>query len=383
MDEVYHDWKNTINLNIIFLKIMGLWPRKNEIYKPGLYMVYSSLMVTLVVVCHIATQVINIYFVRNQLETVVAIVYILLINITASFKVFFVIINMKQLQERMTVSKSNWFPKSNHQQKVLIESSIKSWISSYRMLVVICVSWVAFSMTYPLLDASVEEKRLPFLAWYPYDHRISPLYEITYGFQVISSSYLAWVHLTIDNLMYIVNVYTKCQFDILSDNLRNFTKISNDFNKGLIVCILHHKRILSFVEGCKFFNWIFVCHLIINGVAIGITMFQLTMVAPFSSEFYSLFTYGFAITIQIFMFCWHGNEVELSSDLVSYAAFESDWTELPADYPFSLSICQEKFHLSTFALDVQDVVEHRLGGTKSLLLGTPNFGNWTNWETIL
>ncbi|KAJ3663626.1 hypothetical protein Zmor_007869 [Zophobas morio] len=240
MDEVYHDWKTTINLNILLLKTMGLWPIKKE----GFYMAYGSLISTLVVACHIGTQLISIYFVRNQLETVVAIVYILLINITASFKVFFVIINMKKLNERMILLKRNWFPKNNHQQKVLNESGIKSWTSSCWMFVVLCVSWITFSMSYKLLDASAEEKRLPFLAWYPYDYKISPLYEITYGFQVISSRYLTLVHRIVDSLMYIVNVSTKCQFDILSDNLRKFTKLSNDFNKGLSVCVLHHKWIL-------------------------------------------------------------------------------------------------------------------------------------------
>ncbi|KAJ3645574.1 hypothetical protein Zmor_007877 [Zophobas morio] len=338
MDEVHHEWKRTINLNILFMRIMGLWPRKNEIYKPGFYMVYGGLMVTFFVVWHIATQVINIYFVRNQLETVAAIIYLLLIEITASLKVFFLIKNTKKLKERISLLKSNWFPRTNHEQKVLIETSIKSWISIYRMLVVLCTSWIAFSMTYPLLDASAGEKRLPFLAWYPYDYKISPLYEITYSIQVIGSSYLTFVHLCVDNLNYIMNVYIKCQFDMLSDNLRNFTKISSDFNKGLIECVLHHKRILSFVEGSKFFNWIFVCHLIINGVAIGITMFKLTMVVPFSTEFYTLVTYEFAVTNQIYMYCWYGNEVELSSDLVSYAAFESDWTELPEDVKKNLFI---------------------------------------------
>ncbi|XP_063925962.1 odorant receptor Or1-like [Zophobas morio] len=244
MDEVHHDWKNTINLNILFLKVMGLWPRKNEVYKPGFYMVYCGIVVTLFVAWHIFTQVINIYFVGNNFESVVAIAYIILIEITAIFKVFFVIKNTKKLKERMALLKSNWFQKSNHEQKVLIESSIKFWKSVYRMFIAMSVSCNTFWLIYPLLDSSAEEKRLPFLAWYPYDYRISPLYEITYGFQVFSATYLTLVHLNVDNLMYTFNVYMKCQFDILSDNLRNFTKMSSDFNKSLIMCVLHHKRIL-------------------------------------------------------------------------------------------------------------------------------------------
>ncbi|KAJ3645572.1 hypothetical protein Zmor_007875 [Zophobas morio] len=329
MDEVYHDWKNTMNMNLQFLKLIGLWPRKNEIYKPGFYLVYGGLMVTFFVVCHISTQVINIYFVRDKLESVVAIVYIILLELTAFVKVFFIIKNIKKLKKRVTILKSNWFQRINHQQNIFIESSIKFWKSVYRMFMVLCFSCNAFWMIYPLMDTSVKEKRLPFLAWYPYDYKISPLYEVTYFFQVISVSYLTLVHLNVDHLMYTFNVYTKCQFDILCDNLRNFTKISSDFNNGLKVCVLHHKKILSFVEDCKFFSGIFVFHLIISGISIGITMFQLTLVVPFTSEFYSLVSYGMAITAQIFMYCWYGNEVESSSNLVSYAAFESDWIELP------------------------------------------------------
>jgi hypothetical protein len=32
---------------------------------------------------------------------------------------------------------------------------------------------------------------------------------------------------------------------------------------------------------------------------------------PLSSEFFSLLSYGVAITVQIFMYCWFGNEVEI------------------------------------------------------------------------
>jgi hypothetical protein len=69
----------------------------------------------------------------------------------------------------------------------------------------------------------------------------------------------------------------------------------------------------------------------VSGTAIGLSMFQLTLVrrrlfkkdllkrfiriafqlVPLSSEFFSLLSYGLAITVQIFMYCWFGNEVEI------------------------------------------------------------------------
>ena len=244
MDKVYNDWQNTINMNILFLNLMGLWPKNDENYKPGLYMVYGAFMVTLFVACHIFTQVINIYFVRDNLETVVAIVYIILLEIIGFSKALLVVTNMKKLKERVTILKSNWLQERNQQQHILIESSIKFWKNVYRMFLVITVSCASFWVIYPFLSASADEKRLPFLAWYPYDYNISPLYEISFAYQVVSTTYLTLLHFNFDNLLYACNVYTKCQVDILSDNLRNFTKISSDFNNGLIMCVLHHKRIL-------------------------------------------------------------------------------------------------------------------------------------------
>ena len=40
-----------------------------------------------------------------------------------------------------------------------------------------------------------------------------------------------------------------------------------------------------------------------------------------SSEFYSLVAYGLAITTQIFMYCWFGNEIEVKVSLYSLLVY--------------------------------------------------------------
>ncbi|KAJ3663640.1 hypothetical protein Zmor_007881 [Zophobas morio] len=325
-----YNWKANIKINIILLKLMGLWPKGDDIYQPGPYMLYSRIIVFLCVACHILPQAANIYFVRNDLTSVVGIVYVIMIEMMAAIKVYFIIQKMKTLKDHVIVLKSDWFQPKNSTQTLIIGRNVAFMKLIFKMFFAVCFSGNAFYMIYPLLDDSVEGKRLPLVAWYPYDVNVWPFYQITYVHQVLSTCYLSMVHLNIDILIAAFNVYAGCQFQMLCDDLRNFVSLERDVNKNLVACIVQHKRILTFVEGCnQFFSWIIFWHLILSGVCIGITMFQLTLVVPFSSEFYSLLTYGVAITIQIFMYCWFGNEVEVKSNLLAYAVFESDWTDLP------------------------------------------------------
>ncbi|KAJ3645577.1 hypothetical protein Zmor_007880 [Zophobas morio] len=335
-----YNWKGNFDINIRILRKMGLWPEGEGTYKLGFYMLYSAFMVTLFPTCHILSELADIYFVLDDLETVVGIIYITLIEIMALIKVYFVITRMKIIKERMENLKADWFQPKDREQTLMIEPSITFWKLVYKMFIVACLGCNFFWLI-PLIIRQSEEKTLPFLAWYPIDCSETPYFEIAYIYQLSSTVYCTLVQTNVDTLISGFNVYIGCQLDMLSDNLKRIAMVENYDNAGdnLIKCIIYHKQILSFVDGCnKFFNIILFWHLIISGVAIGITMFQLTLVKPMSSEFFSVLWYGLAILVQIFMYCWFGNEVEVKSNLVSYAVFESDWTDLPEDVKKNLII---------------------------------------------
>ncbi|KAJ3663624.1 hypothetical protein Zmor_007867 [Zophobas morio] len=353
----HYDWKGNFDINVRFLRKMGLWPEGDGTYKPGLYTLYAAFMVTLFPTSHILSELIDIYFVRDNLEAVVGIIYVTLIEIMAWIKIYFVITRIQVLKERMENLKADWFQPKDRDQFLMIEPSINFWKVVYKILLVACFACNFFWLI-PLLTRRSGDKNLPFLVWYPFDCSKSPYFDIMYVYQICSTSYCTLVHTNVDTLISGFNVYIGCQLDMLSDNLRDMEKCGNDkFNVGddLINCVIYHKQILSFIDGCnQFFNVILFWHLIISGVTIGITMFQLTLVKPMSSEFFSILWYGFSITVQIFMYCWFGNEVEVKSNLVSYAAFESDWTDLPEDVKKNLIIfitnVSEPVRISAFNL---------------------------------
>ncbi|RZB40789.1 7tm 6 domain containing protein [Asbolus verrucosus] len=216
-----------------------------------------------------------------------------------------------------------------------------------------------FWSTYPIFDNSVKKYRLPFLAWYPYNTKISPYYEITYVYQVFGIIFLATTAVSVDNLIAALNVYIGAQFDILCDDVLHLYDVTNEitnFSEKLIKCVMHHQLILEFAKNSNcFFNWIVLGQFFISGITIGITMFQLTtQVVPLTSEFFSLVSFIMAIIVEIFMYCWFGNEVELKSRNILYAAFKSNWIdtskEVKKNMIFFILRCQRPLKMSALNL---------------------------------
>ena len=83
------------------------------------------------------------------------------------------------------------------------------------------------------------------MTWY--DFTISPFYEITYVYQIVSMAFIAATSLTIAMLIAALNVFIGVQCDILCDNLKYTFNPLTSSGTNLLVCIKHHKGILRFV----------------------------------------------------------------------------------------------------------------------------------------
>ncbi|XP_044270426.1 odorant receptor 49b-like [Tribolium madens] len=326
-----YDWRANIKMNILVLRFLGLWPKGDGTYH-GFYIFHVTFMMTTFLMGHLFFQAANIYFIRTNLEAVTGTIYVLLVESLVVFKVYHLIKNMGMFKQLLRILDTEMFQPKNNTQILAINETVRVWKTIYKSFLYTCFGTNMFWAIYPLLDKSEGERRLPFLAWYPYNTKITPLYEITYVYQIVSVSFITTVHVNVDVLVAALNVFNGTQFDILCDNLINLHNLDKNGTLGvrenLITCIKHHKEILKFAERCNnFLNWILLVQFFIFAVSIGITMFQLTLVIPFSTEFYSLLTYGMAIILQIYMYCWFGNEVQVKSNKIPYAAFQCNWVD--------------------------------------------------------
>ncbi|RZC35405.1 7tm 6 domain containing protein, partial [Asbolus verrucosus] len=357
------DWKRTIKVNIIMLKIVGLWPAGDETYGWNIYTLYEIFSILFIQIGHIAAQAVNVLLYFDDLQIVTGSIYVLLMEMLGLFKSYFLIKNMGTLKQLMVTVNCDLFQPKSSQQRKLIQPNLDAWRTIASTFWFFCWGWLLIWILCPVFDKTFEEYRLPFLAWYPYDTQTSPQYEFTYFHQFIGISCISMVNVNIDTLVAALNMYIGAQIDLLCDDLKHFHDGSKnntaDAIGNLKSCIHHHREILKFAEYANnFYNWLIFMEFLIGGVSIGLGMFRLSVVIPLSSEFYSFVSYTFCICIQVYMYCWFGNEIEVkvirSSGLLPYAVFESDWTELSPEVKkmmiFLFLKVQKPLKMSAFGL---------------------------------
>jgi hypothetical protein len=237
------DWKLTIRPNILVLKVAGLWPKGSEIYKLSLYTLYSFVFIN----GHNFFQAANIFFVYTDLEALSALIFVTITDVLASFKVYCFIQNIAILKRLLAKLDKQIFQPRNEQQRDLVQPSLNSWKYTYTAFCIPVFTTLVLWAIFPIMDGTVKDRRLPFSAWYPYNTKISPLYEITYLYQVISVWCLAIANLNMDTLIAALMMYIGCQCDILCDDMKNLrNSVGDDFNRKLLDCIEHHKTILRY-----------------------------------------------------------------------------------------------------------------------------------------
>jgi hypothetical protein len=238
-------WKLTIKTNILVLRLLGLWPKLNEGYKFNLYTFYSFSMKAFVDGNNLC-QTIYIFYIYSDLEALAAIIFVLFTLCLDSAKAYYFIRQIRILKELMVELESTEFQPNQHQRH-LVQPMLNLWTFMYKTLWFFYGTTVLLWAVFPIMDGSFYKHRLPFFAWYPYDTTTSPLYEITYFYQIFSAGFLAVVCLNIDTLIAAVMVFTMSQCDILCDNLKNLSTCKDSgYSEKLINCIKHHQKILRY-----------------------------------------------------------------------------------------------------------------------------------------
>jgi hypothetical protein len=296
------DWKLTISRNILILKIVGLWPPGDDTYTTRPYTLYSFICILFFICGHYFFQTVNMYFIFPDLEAISGTIYVTLSQMMTMLKSYYMIQNMGILKQLMITVNSDLFQPRNSRQIELVKPSLTFWKTVSNMFRGVTLISIFFWATYPIIDKSTQQRRLPFLAWYPYDTTVSPLYEFTYIYQIIGVSFIAAAAVSMDTLIAALNMFIGAQCDLLCDNLRHLPGDEQDFNRTLIKCILHHKEILRYKKRTpdttvlsplfvnfrfardtnNFFNWIVLVQFFISAASIGITMFQLTVVSYYT-----------------------------------------------------------------------------------------------------
>ncbi|KAK5647661.1 hypothetical protein RI129_002553 [Pyrocoelia pectoralis] len=197
--------------------------------------------------------------------------------------------------------------------------------NAYRYSVGCCI---ILYLVYPIVD----HKPYPF----PFPFEMGSYNYYIFVFQVVGGACCAWNNLSIDTLMTSIMGITAAQLDILCGKLigmgnkRNDSvsrrKTDEDMSRKLKQCVNHHNAVIWLNKSVE---EVFTVGLLAQFTAsiIGTcnTIFHFVLMPEITSQFVMLLNFFIVQMIQLFIYCWYGNEIILKSVQVGEACYKFTW----------------------------------------------------------
>ncbi|XP_028050636.1 odorant receptor 67a [Monomorium pharaonis] len=192
----------------------------------------------------------------------------------------------------------------------------------------------------------VSTRTLPLSDWVPYDISSTTVFWATMMHQTIGLIVCANASVAHETLISGFMIQTCAQLDILchrartlSDSLqeaqrRNASKEDlKALERRLIHELIHHHRyVYRFAEriNAVFTLMIFV-QFTVSSTVLCLSIYKMLTKNLLSLEFAWSSSYLGCMLMQIYLYCWFGNEVTLKSTKIGSAIYEMDWPMLPTD----------------------------------------------------
>ncbi|XP_011883540.1 PREDICTED: putative odorant receptor 71a [Vollenhovia emeryi] len=199
----------------------------------------------------------------------------------------------------------------------------------------------------------INTRTLPLSDWVPYDISSTTAFWATMLHQTIGLMVCANASVAHETLISGFMIQTCAQLDILChrartlpDSLREARKCSaskDDFKareQQLVRELVHHHRyVYRFAERVNsVFTLMIFVQFTISSTVLCLSIYKMLTKNLLSLEFAWSSSYLGCMLMQIYLYCWFGNEVTLKSTEIGSAVYEMDWPMLPVDLMKSLLV---------------------------------------------
>ncbi|XP_072767709.1 odorant receptor 4-like isoform X1 [Anoplolepis gracilipes] len=216
----------------------------------------------------------------------------------------------------------------------------------------------SFSIKYSLLVTSsitsftirsvinITQGNLPLRVWLPYDFNEPLMFWITSIHQILSLIFAAIINTGTETLIFGLFLQTCVQFEIFECRLQlainktaqcqeYFSHTSSNIERTMISrYVSHHIKIYNYAKTVNsIFNQVLFCQFFGSILVLCTSVYYISTHIT-GSEVVTLASYIIGMFVQIFVYCWCGNEVILKSNSVGNAIYNMNW--------FFLSISQRK-----------------------------------------
>ncbi|KAL2739222.1 odorant receptor 13a-like [Vespula maculifrons] len=201
---------------------------------------------------------------------------------------------------------------------------------------IMCLSVVVVYVIFRYLTSLYIGRILLFRAYFPYDTRISPNYELTVVAQLIATFYAATSYTAVDTFVVMLVLHTCGQLSNLKRDLMNLRpRTSDEFKTKLIYIVEKHDYLNRFADTIEDrFNVMLLIQMLGCTVQLCFQCFQalLSIIGEsnelFLLEISFLMLYVFYVLIQLYLYCYVGERLLSESTSILQAVYDCEWYNL-------------------------------------------------------
>nr|XP_031827715.1 odorant receptor 46a-like [Nomia melanderi] len=156
---------------------------------------------------------------------------------------------------------------------------------------------------------------LAFRAWVPYNYSSPTLYTVTYTHQALSVTVSSLMNIAYDTLFSGLMFSIYSQLEILGHRLRNIRSDQRGTARDFVAKMNERFELVLCVQ------------FLTSALSMCFVLYQFTQ-SDGNARLAEMFMYAVCMLVEIFYYCWYGNEVRLKSLEIPDVIYASDWLNL-------------------------------------------------------
>ncbi|XP_025266811.1 odorant receptor 46a-like [Camponotus floridanus] len=342
-----------LSFNFFLYTISGMW-RPIEWSSKCSKMLYSMLtcFTMYLLIIFTLTQLLDIILVIENIDDFATTSLLLLSTVSVLFKATAVITHRDEIANLIDTlqkkpCKVYTEEESNIQMK--FDCTIRSYSIKYASMCLLSVIGGIIKGLHQILEG-----QLPFRMWVPYDYTSPFLLWFTSIQMIVAVIFATFVNLATETTVLGFCLQICAQIEILKYRLQRMVKsneketskisLNDESNETyrLSECILHHLCIIRLAKMInKVFSQVIFIQFFVSILVLCISLYYLYS-HVIIIDIISLIIYVLCMFVQIFIYCWAGNEVILKSTGLSDAVYEMDWISMPINKQKDLLIIMKR-----------------------------------------
>ncbi|XP_018406209.1 PREDICTED: odorant receptor 46a-like [Cyphomyrmex costatus] len=191
---------------------------------------------------------------------------------------------------------------------------------------------------------SVMQGHFPYRMWLPFNYNVSSMFWIISIHQMVTTIFATMINVGTETLVFGLILQTCAQFEIFESRLHKLiinktikylghaSCLSNKNETGLSECIRYHLSIYQYAKAVNIiFNQVLFVQFFSSILVLCTSVYYLSTHIRELSAAASFLAYTICMFVQIFFYCWSGNEVMLKSMSIADAIYHMDWPLLSID----------------------------------------------------